>query len=374
MRTSASPEIFAARHRHLVEAMLRRGIDAAILWSGSEMLWLAGCGFDLPDSHNVLVVQPSRPQPTLLVSSLEVLNVRDRAEFMDIVEIGGGVTLRTALNSLFTGRPKAAVAVSDMMPAHLLLPLQAWHPGTRWIGAASTFNQLRRTKDKAEIEALRRVARATDQVVLALQTGAVPFRGRTERAVAKDVERLFHETGHDRVDFVIVAFGPNAASPHHEPDDTVIGDGILLFDIGGTIDGYHSDTTRCIHVGQPKPEVFLAYETLRLAQESAVQAVRPGISASELDDVAKRIIGGRGYVAGRYTHGLGHGIGLDCHEAPRVSARSTDVLQVGDVISVEPGIYFEGQWGMRLEDIVVVTEDGREILNRTTHDLVVVEV
>jgi Xaa-Pro aminopeptidase len=185
--------------------------------------------------------------------------------------------------------------------------------------------------------------------------------------VAREIVDRGVAEGHEVMDFWIVASGPNGASPHHEPGDRVIGLGdAVVVDFGGRKDGYASDTTRMFVVGEP-PEGFVdAYDVLRRAQAAAVEHVRPGVTAASVDAVARAVIDDAGY-GDRFIHRVGHGIGMDTHEHPYLVGGNDLILEPGMAFSVEPGIYEPGSWGMRIEDIVVVTEDGVEPLNRTDH-------
>jgi Xaa-Pro aminopeptidase len=197
--------------------------------------------------------------------------------------------------------------------------------------------------------------------------------GRTEAEVSARIRDLLLTAGHDRADFAIVGSGPNSASPHHEAGDRVIeaGDAVVL-DIGGTRDGYCSDTTRTVFVGAPPADFAELYGVLRQAQAAACEAVRPGITARELDAVARDLITDAGF-GPAFIHRTGHGIGMETHEEPYIVSSSEQPLASGEAFSIEPGIYLEDRWGARIEDIVVCTADGGERLNTTSTELVLVE-
>jgi Xaa-Pro aminopeptidase len=198
--------------------------------------------------------------------------------------------------------------------------------------------------------------------------------GRTEREVGRDIARAITEAGHTRVNFVIVASGPNGASPHHDTSERVIeqGDPVVV-DIGGTMpDGYCSDCTRTYVAGGAPDEEFARYYAVLLeAQKKSCAAVRPGVTAEAVDAAARDLIAEAGY--GEYfVHRTGHGIGLEEHEEPWIVAGNETVLEPGMCFSIEPGIYLPGRHGARIEDIVVVTDDGVERLDTIDRDLVVV--
>jgi Xaa-Pro aminopeptidase len=230
--------------------------------------------------------------------------------------------------------------------------------------------ELRMRKTPAEIEALRRAGAAIDRVHRRI--GEWVRAGRTEREAARDIADAILQAGHTTADFVIVASGPNGASPHHEVSDRVIraGDPVVV-DIGGTTpDGYCSDSTRTYAVGEPPAAFRELYEVLQRAQHAQIQAIRPGITAEQLDAVGRDMIAAAGY-GEHFIHRTGHGIGLETHEEPYIVSGSTRPLEPGMAFSVEPGIYLPGRFGARIEDIAVCTADGGERLNLTARDLVV---
>lgn len=264
----------------------------------------------------------------------------------------------------------ARVAVQDQMWARFALALQAALDPAQLVAAGPIMSGLRRVKDADEIARLRGAAMAADEAMLAI-TGE-RLSGRTEREVSARIRQLLLETGHDEAGFAIVASGPNAASPHHVAGDRRIeaGDAIVL-DIGGTRDGYSSDTSRTAFVGQPPAEFAALYEVLRHAQSAACDAVRPGVPAADIDRVARDMITEAGY-GDAFLHRTGHGIGMETHEEPYVVSSNAEPLVAGNAFSVEPGIYVRDTWGARIEDIVVCTDSGGERLNTTSTQLYLV--
>ena len=269
----------------------------------------------------------------------------------------------------------AAVAVSDGLRAAFVLGLQRVLPGARFSVTSAVLRELRMRKDADEVALLRAAGAAADRALTAIANG--PLVGRTEADVAREVRERLVAEGHDRADFSIVASGPNSASPHHDPGDRVIAGGEpVVLDIGGTLGGYASDTTRTIWVAGPEgigpdDEFRGLYGVLQAAQATATQAVRPGVSAESIDAAARDVITDAGY-GPRFFHRTGHGIGLEGHEEPYLVTGNAEALEAGMAFSVEPGIYLEGRYGARIEDIVVCGEDGADVLNLTTRDLLVV--
>jgi Xaa-Pro aminopeptidase len=226
---------------------------------------------------------------------------------------------------------------------------------------------MRARKDDQELETLRRAAAAADAALEELL--GTPMGGRTEIDVARRLGGLLVEHGHDAAAFTIVASGPNAASPHHEPTDRTIdpGDAIVL-DLGGDVDGYYSDTTRTVVVGEASSELREIHAIVREAHAAAVEAIAPGVEIRSVDRAARAVIEAAGFGAS-FIHRTGHGIGLEVHEPPYVSEADATLLVPGMTFSVEPGVYLPGRFGVRIEDIVAVTALGAEMVNRTSREL-----
>ncbi|MEX2212252.1 MAG: Xaa-Pro peptidase family protein [Gaiellaceae bacterium] len=230
---------------------------------------------------------------------------------------------------------------------------------------------LRAVKDERELDRIRKAATIADRVYERLTEER--FVGRTERDLVWRVHELLHEEGADTAGFdPIVAAGPTGAIPHAHPGDRVIGSGeTIVVDLGAQLDGYTSDCTRTFATGELPERLRDAYEVCRQAQAAGLEAVRPGVTGRDADDAARRVIEASPF-AGAFGHGLGHGVGMQVHEAPTLRPESEDVLEAGNVVTVEPGIYLEGEGGIRIEDLVIVTGDGCDILSRFTKDLVTV--
>jgi Xaa-Pro aminopeptidase len=227
--------------------------------------------------------------------------------------------------------------------------------------AGGTVEKLRRVKDEAELSAIVAASELADEVWRwSLERGLL---GRSERDVATAAEARIRELGAEPSFPAIVAAGPNGALPHAEPGKREIGSGeLVVFDMGAKLDGYCSDGTRTFAAGEPDERAREVYETVRLAQAAALEAVVAGAEGGAVDGVARELIEQAGH-GDRFGHGLGHGVGLEVHEAPRLSQRSEDLLAAGEVVTVEPGIYLPGELGVRIEDLVVVTEEGHRNLS-----------
>jgi Xaa-Pro aminopeptidase len=228
--------------------------------------------------------------------------------------------------------------------------------------------RLRRHKDEAELAAIAEAARMADEVYEWIFSQDLV--GRTEREVMLAAHQRMRELGAEDPSFpAIVGAGENSALPHHESSEREIGAGeILLIDMGAIVDGYCSDCTRTVATGELDDETREIYEIVRSAQSKALDAVRKGVSGPEADAVARDAIIAAGY-GDEFGHGLGHGVGIQVHEAPRLSKRSEDTLEPGDVVTVEPGIYLPGRFGVRIEDLVTVTENGARNLSSVPKEL-----
>jgi D-alanyl-D-alanine dipeptidase len=258
------------------------------------------------------------------------------------------------------------------MPASQLLPL-AEVLGVLPVLATGVLRNLRMLKDSAEIDALRKAGAAIDRVHARVPESLAP--GRTEADVAADIAEAIVAEGHSQVAFVIVASGPHGADPHHECSDRQLRAGdVVVVDIGGTYEpGYHSDSTRTYSIGEPSADVAQHYCVLQRAQRAAAEAVRPGVTAAQVDAAARDALA-KADLDQYFVHRTGHGIGLSVHEEPYLVAGNDLPLVAGMAFSVEPGIYFPGQWGARIEDIVVVTTDGALPVSNRPHELIVVLV
>jgi Xaa-Pro aminopeptidase len=263
-------------------------------------------------------------------------------------------------------------AIGDQTWARFVLDLQAALPGASFVRASTVTSALRMVKDVEEIAALDRAARAVDAVAADMR--GRPFAGRTELDVHRELVERMLERGHERANFAIVAAGEHAASPHHEPSAArVIGEGeVVLCDFGGTMQHYCSDITRMFHVGEPSTEIRDVYAVLAAAQEAGVHAASVGTACEDVDAAARSVIAGAGY-GDYFVHRVGHGIGCDAHEDPYMVAGNALPIESGHAFSVEPGIYLPGRFGMRLEDIVVATDDGPRRLNEAARDLALVD-
>lgn len=247
--------------------------------------------------------------------------------------------------------------LAEHLPDVALVPSRGVVEAHRWV------------KDPDELELLRAAQRATDDAFDdILDRLAV---GMTERQVAHDLEQALRRHGADAMAFdPIVAFGEQAAEPHHAPGNRILDEGdVIKLDFGAVVDGYHADMTRTVAFGSPPSELRKIHDVVRQAQQAGIDAVRSGVGGADIDGAARSVIADAGY-ADRFTHGLGHGVGLEIHEGPGLGITSEDTLPVGAVVTVEPGVYVPGLGGVRIEDMVEVTEDGCEVLGSSSRELI----
>jgi Xaa-Pro aminopeptidase len=358
---------YAGRIERASSLMEERGVGALLLSVGADLPYFTGYEA-MPLERLTMLVVPLGGAPTLVVPRLEAPRVDDRGAFeiraWDETDDPVALTARLAGGS---GR----IALGDTTWSTFLLQLQALLPDVSFEDASTLTRELRMRKEPDEIRYLREAAEATDRVVVRLES--TRFSGRSEADLAAEVRMMTVEEGHDIATFDIVASGPNAASPHHEPTDRLIepGDSVVV-DFGGRHWGYCSDTTRTFSVGDPRPEIAAAYEVLESAQAAARAAVAPGVTAASVDLAARQPIDEAGY-GEFFIHRTGHGIGLEAHEHPYLVAGNELPLETGMAFSIEPGIYRAGEWGMRLEDIVVCGESAVDELNRSARHLRVVD-
>ena len=364
-------EVYRRRVAAATAATAKAGLAGLVITPGYDLCYLLGSRAQTFERLTALVL-PVSGDPTVVLPRIELASLKESAA-TDL-----GLTVRDwvdgenpyQLVAAAIGGAPAATAVTDSMPALHLLPL-ADVLGVPPVLATNVLRQLRMVKDGAEIDALRKAGAAIDRVHARVPEFLVP--GRTEADVAADIAEVIVAEGHSNVAFVIVGSGPHGADPHHEYSDREIRAGdIVVVDIGGSYQpGYHSDSTRTYSIGEPSPQVAQQYSVLQRAQRAAVEAVRPGVTAEQVDGAARGVLAEAG-LAEYFVHRTGHGIGLSVHEEPYIVAGNNLPLQVGMAFSVEPGIYFPGRWGARIEDIVVVGEDGAQSVNNRPHELIVI--
>jgi Xaa-Pro aminopeptidase len=344
------------RVSRLREFLAQQGLDGMAISQPENQRYLSG----FTGGEGVVLITPSR---ALLATDFRYYEqVRQEAPGFELVEVVDPLpaVLGRVLGELGVGRLG--------FEAHVLTveTFEQWKtgtPGIEWVPAGTAVERLRQVKDAAELQAIEEAVRLADEGLIHIMRWARP--GVTERQVAWELESYIRTHGAERLSFTtIIGSGPNGAMSHAVLSDRAIGVGDpLVMDLGAVYNGYCSDLTRSFCLGSASAEYRAIWDTVRRAQEAAEAAIRPGLSGVEADAIARKIIYDAGY-EGRFGHGLGHGVGLAIHEDPRASMRSPDTLQAGMILTVEPGIYFPGWGGVRIEDMVVVTESGCRVLTQ----------
>jgi D-alanyl-D-alanine dipeptidase len=345
---------FAARIARAAADAANAGLAGVLAAPGPDLLYLTGYTPNaVTERLTLLVVTPGR-EPVLVLPAFERGDAEGAA--VSFFEWSDGEDPYAAAAALLAA---GRYAISDVCWALHVVALQ--EAGASLTSMTAALPLLRAIKDDDELAALAAAGAAADATFADVLE--LPFAGRREVDVAADLARLLVEHGHSSADFTIVGSGPNGANPHHGAGERVIevGDAVVL-DFGGTLDGYGSDTTRTVHVGEPSEEHLRVHEVVRAAQQAGFEAVRPGAACQDVDRAARAVIADAGY-GDRFTHRTGHGIGVTGHEPPYIIEGEMQPLQPGMCFSIEPGVYVPGEFGVRIEDIVCVTGGGGRRLN-----------
>lgn len=367
-----SADVYAQRLHAAQKAAADKGIDLLLIGTGPDFAYLTGSWVSSHERLTVLVV-PQRGTAWIAAPNTDITDIKAAPVGELDVELrgwnDGEDPYKLALHGAGDGLGK--VALGQSLTADHVLGFQDLLPHASYELATYALAELFTRKDEAEIAELRKAGRAIDAVHA--QVPQLLQAGRTEAEVAHELEKLILRE-HSVIDFVIVGSGPNGANPHHSFSDRVLAEGEpVVVDIGGTLpSGYHSDCTRTYVVGgdiSKAPQDFQdAYAVLADAQAAARAAAHPGSTAADIDAIARQAISAAGW-GDFFVHRTGHGIGLSTHEEPFIMEGNDLALEEGMAFSIEPGIYLEGKWGMRLEDIVVLTNDGYESLNQAPRDV-----
>ena len=367
-----SADVYAQRLHAAQKAAADKGIDLLLIGTGPDFAYLTGSWVSSHERLTVLVV-PQQGNAWIVAPNTDITDIKAAPVGELDVELrgwnDGENPYELALRGAGDGLGK--VALGQSLTADHVLRFQDLLPHASYELATYALAELFTRKDEAEIVELRKAGHAIDAVHA--QVPQLLQAGRTEAEVAHELEKLILQE-HSVIDFVIVGSGPNGANPHHNFSDRVLAEGEpVVVDIGGTLpSGYHSDCTRTYVVGgdiSKAPRDFQdAYAVLADAQAAARAAAHPGSTAADIDAITRQAISAAGW-GDYFVHRTGHGIGLSTHEEPFIMEGNDLGLEEGMAFSIEPGIYLEGKWGMRLEDIVVLTNDGYESLNQAPRDV-----
>jgi Xaa-Pro aminopeptidase len=351
--------IYQQRLIRLKETMAARNIDALILTPGASMRYLTGFSEDGYERLLALLVTASGTAPIFITPTLNADQVR--ANLAGIADVRAwndaqGWQSTVAKIAQEWGLGDKDVALDEDMPARFSLPLATICPYAKWTLAGNVLTPLRAVKDAAELDAMQRAADATDALLPSVYTACQV--GTPESEIAQVIHSQIARDGHEASFAPIVGAGKNGAMPHHHTGPTPLQTGdVLVLDMGVKVDGYCGDITRTVALGNTSDEAKRIYEIVHRAYQAGIEAVRPGATGEDVDAAARRVIENAGY--GEYfVHRTGHGIGLDDHEPPFIVAGNTTSLQPGECFSIEPGIYLPGKFGVRLENIVTMQEDG----------------
>jgi len=357
----------AGRVGRLQESMRDAGVDVTLLSVGADLPYFTGYEA-MPSERLTVLVVPSVEVPVLFLPELEAPRVSPgRFEIRTWSEIDDPVAL--AAGAVPT---PSRVAVGDHMWSVFLTRFQREWSGTDWGAASQLTAQLRMRKDQAEVDLLRAAAHAVDRVMARIP-GEVRFVGRTEVEVARQLMEMTVGEGHDVAEFAIVASGPNGASPHHHPGSrTIVQGDMVVCDFGGRLGGYYSDSTRTFIVGEPTQLQREVHDLVAAANAVGREMAAPGVICADVDRAVRSVIDAEGH-GDRFVHRTGHGIGLEVHEHPYIVEGNETPLEAGMAFSIEPGVYLEGDFGVRVEDIVVCTDTGVESLNTARRSIVTVD-
>lgn len=366
MAEQASSDVHADRIARFQAQLREAGISKALFGPSADLFYLTGFDAHLSERLNLLVI-PAEGKPGLVVPTLEAPLVGDAAAYVDIHSWADHEDAAALAARVVGDVAGSSIAVGNQLWTAFLLRLQANLPTATWVEADPLVRPLRMVKDQAEIDALAEVSRLTDEAWEEFIEGP-PISGLKEREAMRRLAEITEKRGISNV-WGICASGPNAASPHHHTGERVIQEGdSVIFDWGGKLNGYNSDVTRTVFVGTPTDEYKRVYQTVLDANQATFEAVKAGTPLQELDRVARKVITDAGY-GEAFLHRVGHGLGLEVHEEPYLVEGNELPLQVGMTFSDEPGIYLEGNLGVRIEDTVVCTEDGGLRLNNATRIL-----
>jgi D-alanyl-D-alanine dipeptidase len=363
-------EDFEARMERAARSAEAAGLTGVLVTPGPDLLYLTGYAPIAITERITMLALSTSSEPAMIVPILERPDAENApsAPKLKLVDWTDGSDPYEAAAKLLDA--KGRYAISDSAWAMHVLGLQERRPESRYVSMTQALPMLRAVKDADELERLAGAGEAADEAFRGILE--VQFSGRKETEVGADLADLLLQHGHSEVDFTVVGSGPNGANPHHELGERVIEEGdMVVLDFGGLKDGYGSDTTRSVHVGEPTDEEREVHELVERAQQDGFEAVRPGIACQEIDRACRKTITDGGY--GEYfIHRTGHGIGLTTHEPPYMVEGETHLLEPGMCFSIEPGVYLPGRFGVRIEDIVTVTEDGGRRFNNTPRELLTV--
>ena len=364
--------IYESRLNKLRESMRNENLKGTILFPSSNQYYMTGFKTHAGE-RLLLTVIPTEGEAFFIAPKLYESQIKKESTIKEIITWTDDENPYEILKDIMKDENlvEGKMAVDDTLPAGWLLNILNILPNIDFTPVGNRINDLRLTKSQEEIEKIRKSSKIVDEVVGVLKESLKP--GMTEIEVAALMEFEMRKRGSEGPSFeTIVGSGPNSALPHYNAGGRVLeSNEFVVLDFGAIYEGYCSDTTRTLCIGEPTDKMKEVYNIVKEAQEIGAKTVKPGIKAKEVDKAVRDHITKKGY--GEYfTHRTGHGLGLEVHEEPYISGVGETELKPGMVFSIEPGIYIEGEFGVRIEDIVVVTEDGCESFNNSSKELTTV--
>ena len=366
--------MFKDRLQRAQNLMSDNNIDGMLLSVGADLPYFTGYEA-MPLERLTMLVIRADEQAVLVIPELEAPRVTAMPELFKIHPWKETEDPVSIVIDLLRGLE--TVAIGDTTWSRFTIDILNYLPKLQLTKASNITSKLRAVKREDELLRLQQASSAVDRIARRLQSGEIDLLGKTEKQISDEIGRQIILEGHHKVNFAIVASGENAASPHHEPGERIVKESeVILCDFGGTMIGadgvgYCSDITRCVWIGEPSQEFLEMYQVLQEAQAKQVQFCQAGIPAEEIDRVGRKIIADGGF-GEFFIHRTGHGIGVEAHEDPYIVEGNHEPLQIGNVFSIEPGIYIPNKWGARLEDIVAVTSQGPLSLNEAEHNLALI--
>lgn len=363
-------ELYAARIERARAEMEKDGLDYLVIGPGSDLFYLTGYNAHLSERLNLLIIGKDG-SASMVVPVLEAPLYAGRESLAPTKTWTETESPSDLVASVIGDAAGKTIGVADQLWSVFLLRLQGAIKGAEWVTGNDVMRTLRMRKDAKEVETLAEVGRRTDAAWMEF-IETVQIAGLSEQQAMDRLGQLMEKQGLFNGGG-ICASGPNSASPHHHTGDRIIQRGdAVVFDWGRTLDGYHSDITRTVFVGEPTDEFRKVYDVVRRANQAAFDAVKPGVPCEDVDKAARDLITAEGY-GDAFIHRTGHGLGLDVHEEPYMVSGNKLPLEPGMVFSDEPGIYLEGNFGVRVEDIVVCTETGARRFNEASRDITVMD-
>jgi Xaa-Pro aminopeptidase len=345
--------------------MQEQGIDTLLIGPGSNMFYLTGI-HAMASERLYMMILPKEGTPLIVLPELEKLGASEHATYFDLVSWTDSEGYTKALGKSLDKSAKK-IAVDNYLYSQYLIDVQHELGSASFVKGSEVMRSLRIHKSPEELEIMKQAAANADKTLAELKQ--MQWSGRRESDLMTDAQRILTGNGQSKMEFCIVGSGANGAKPHHHTGDKTIEPGdVVVFDFGGPYQGYPSDMTRTLLVegGSPDPDYLKVHEIVDQARQAAHAAVKIGATCESVDAAARGVITDAGY--GEYfVHRTGHGIGVDLHEDPYIREGNQELLEEGMTFSIEPGIYLQGRFGVRIEDIAIVTKNGSENINLSPH-------